>query len=471
VTKRIWPRLSTKSVSVAIAIELDIGLMTQESQGALDAGSVGVLKGPLLAQCEITEACNQSCYYCYNHWRPSRSGQALSPELATDIVNKIADLNIVAIALTGGEPLLCKSTVDAAISTALARNLLVSLNTNASLLDRKMIEQYIAHRVYFLVSLPSSEPHTFKRITGSDFFPLIIENIRTIAHSGGMITINMVVNDLNVHEIEDTAHFALGLGVTCFRATPVSPPQHLLRSQNVWGLSIENYEAYFMAMNSLRRHSTIRVGTLGTIPFCMIPDWCQDIPSLYLGCTAGRGIVTVGTSGDIRPCSQADFSVGNILRQSSNDILNALTPWQSREYLPNRCRECAEATRCNGGCRMFAAHANGDMKACDPRMTDPVATEIHLGGTTNDSHSGKFGGECISAKPHVRWRREAHGYWSVFSGDYYDILNESGMKLFRYFFVDGHVLPNEIPPRLGQFVGYFLSRGYLTEPQKSEDDL
>ena len=430
-----------------------------------------ILCNPLLAQIEISESCNYSCGYCYNYWRKKGGSDTLTPKQVIEIIARLATLNILAVAFTGGEPCLYKDALNAGIKAASKRGILVSLNTNASLLDNNEIDNYIKNHIYFLISLPSYKKTTYRLITTSRSYDNVIQNIRLIVSTGGMVTINMVVNDLNVKQIRDTGRFVKEeLGISNFRATPVSPPQYLTSNKNsIFHLSLSNYPEYFKQIRILKDEYMISTGTLGTIPFCFIPNSCYDIYSLFLGCTAGRGIITIGANGNIRPCSQADFNIGNLFsfpkKEFIAELRHRLEPWRRGRYLPAECKECIELYRCNGGCRMHAFNIFGSLKAKDPRMKEQFKDALFIlkKKTTPSLYQCGIGGNTYKAKEHIRFRRERKGFWTIFSGDYYDLVNTETMALFRHFFLEGHTLPSKINKRLSSLVSYFLARNYVKQ--------
>lgn len=433
-----------------------------------------ILKGPLLAQCEITEHCNYICGFCYNYWRKENNkGTYLSPKKIKIVVDRLAALGIMSLSFTGGEPSFLPESLEKGIKYALQKNILVSVNTNLSILNERNIRIFIDKGVYFLASFPSCDENEYNRMTSSSSYRNVVKKTEFILKHKGMIAINMVVCDINVERIKDTGFFVVKkMGVSVFRATPVSPPKYL-EKDTPFHLSQENYELYFKQIRELKDEYGIPSGTLGTIPFCMIPKSCRDIPSLYLGCTAGKSIITIGADGTMRPCSQAEFSIGNIFKIPSNKFVQyvqkRLLNWRQSDYLPTSCLKCAEAHRCNGGCRMFAYHCSNELNAEDPRMTKPLLKPLVKFSDKNSLNiPKKCEGQCYRIKKQVRYREEKKGTWTIFSGDYYDFINDDMMKLFKYFFIDCcNQLPHYDNKILSSMVDYFVARNYIERHNSS----
>jgi len=445
--------------------------MTLEEKDPFSTEGSGLLRAPVMAQIETTQGCNHHCGYCYNPFRKSPARRSLAANQLLPILERLEDLGILAVTLTGGEPLTNVPALQAAVKWATTRGMLLSINTNASLLDSALAEVLVEHKVFLLISLPCSTPAVFRQVTASENYGRVIANIKHVVRLGGMFLLNMVVGDINVQHVRRTALFAvneLGAPRSAFRATPVSPPPYIDRI-SCFCLSDEGFKEYYRQIFSLMVEDKIEVGTLGTIPFCSMPEFCRSAPLMLLGCTAGRGTIVIGAEGDIRPCSQAAFSIGNIFNVAPTGLrglLDAqLQPWRSHKYLPKDCRACAEAWRCGGGCRMFAHHCTGFFDGRDPRMSNPLLASIPsvMASASQVPPFRDLSGRSFRVHPHVRWRRERDDCWLVFNGAYYDFLTMPGMQLFETYFIRNTSLPCSPSSRLAAVVRYFVARGYASE--------
>ena len=74
--------------------ELDI---TKEYEKIL---TQNINMNPTRTDLELTEQCNLSCSFCYNSQKPIISG------LASKIIKRLAEANVMEIILTGGEPMI-----------------------------------------------------------------------------------------------------------------------------------------------------------------------------------------------------------------------------------------------------------------------------------------------------------------------------------------------------------------------------
>lgn len=432
-----------------------------------------LLSAPILAQCELTQNCNHNCDYCYNYWREGHRKpiSQISVVQIHELIKRLSKIGIMAISLTGGEPLLCPNIVQEAIYRANEYNIQISINTNASLITDFFIDLFYCEGIHILASLPSSSKDLYNDITRSNNFDIVTDNIKRMTRLNIPIDVNMVVHDQNIDNVFETALFAINtLGVKSFRATPVSPPKHILTPPSSYILSHHNYSKYFKQIAELHTKCDINTGTLGTIPFCFIPQECQSISSLFLGCTSGRSIITVGIDGSLRPCSQSDLSYGNIYNLNMKTIQQyideQLSSWKLMEYLPDDCKDCVERYQCCGGCRMHAYNTTGNLCSKDPRMT------IKLSGNSDTHRSSKIDlkmcktlieSSRFKLNTYVKIRQESDNKWIIFSGEHYDVINKAGIDIIDGFLVRGQLIKPPITSTFANFIYYLLQRGYINK--------
>src|SRR5437867_1945742 len=89
---------------------------------------------PMSALLELTFVCNHACSFCYN----SPTGQKeMTTEEVKDALRKLAEMNILYLTLSGGEPLVRKDFFEIA-RTARELGFALRIYTNAFLIDEAM---------------------------------------------------------------------------------------------------------------------------------------------------------------------------------------------------------------------------------------------------------------------------------------------------------------------------------------------
>ncbi|MCK9420789.1 MAG: GTP 3',8-cyclase MoaA [Nitrospirae bacterium] len=162
----------------------------------------------------ITDRCNLSCFYC----KP-RAGmktlphhEILSYEEVLRLVALAVPLGISRVRVTGGEPLVRRGIIDFIASlNRLAGIEDISITTNGVLLEEMADGLIKAGKPRLNISLDSLDPHTFRKITGSDNYDRVWRGINRAEKLGFFpLKINMVpVRGMNDAEVADFARLTL----------------------------------------------------------------------------------------------------------------------------------------------------------------------------------------------------------------------------------------------------------------------
>lgn len=165
----------------------------------------------------ITNQCNLSCFYCHNEGQPHCSEkQYLSLEYVKDLVNWFLknDVYVQVVNITGGEPLLHKDLL-AILDECSKLSKEIHLNTNATLLDAKKIDELKAHGASDLkigidsIFAKQSKPNVYTSPIGIE---KVLENIKYAASIMG-VELNTVLTRHNYKDIDKMVDFAKNAGV------------------------------------------------------------------------------------------------------------------------------------------------------------------------------------------------------------------------------------------------------------------
>lgn len=160
----------------------------------------------------LTQRCNFECFFCH-HEGENKSGQELSVEEVTKIVQLASSLGIKKVKLTGGEPLMREDLVEIVGQIApLVQEL--SMTTNASLLEEKACELLKAGLKRVNISLHTLNPGTFQLITHKDYKDEVTRGIKAAVECGlNPVKLNMVVmKGLNSEEIPSLIEYSRETG-------------------------------------------------------------------------------------------------------------------------------------------------------------------------------------------------------------------------------------------------------------------
>ena len=103
---------------------------------------------------------------------------------------------------------------------------------------------------------------------------------------------------------------------------------------------------------------------------------------LFQGCQAARGHGAISPTGDVYPCVVLLYRIGNLRRNSFNDLWNnssAAAILRDRTQLLGLCGKCTFRDKC-GGCRATAYAVTGNLMAADPYcwINDQASCEYTL---------------------------------------------------------------------------------------------
>jgi len=346
------------------------------------------LQAPFLVVWNYTDACNLRCKHCYQ-----RAGKMSKDELSLDerldIIDQLADNDVVAIAFSGGEALLRDDFWEVA-RYASSKGLYLSLATNGTLLTKDVVRRLRDVGVqYFEVSLDSVDPakhDAFRGVTGA--WERTVAGIRNVvAQDGAYSCIANTVTNENYRELNDLVAFSRKLGVKrtlIFNFIPVgrgsdiididlSPEarEHVL--QQMYGYlsgQDESFEILTTAPQLTRvcmMNSQDGIVSLAHFGAAGFSDKVRLLAEFIGGCGAGRMYCAIQPNGIVTPCVFMPIPVGDLRSEPFIDIWKNAEVMQSlreRHDLKEHCGSCDYKTVC-GGCRARAYAYFNDIKAPD----------------------------------------------------------------------------------------------------------
>jgi len=146
----------------------------------------------------LTDRCNFDCVYCHNEGLGDTRGpmapqdEELSTEAVLRVLSVAADLDVEAVKLTGGEPMLREDLEE--IVRRAPDGMEVSLTTNGSMLADRADGLVEAGLERVNVSQDAVDPEAFAEITQSGAYDQVIEGVDAALDAGlDPVKLNMVV--------------------------------------------------------------------------------------------------------------------------------------------------------------------------------------------------------------------------------------------------------------------------------------
>ena len=325
---------------------------------------------------ELTDACNQACKFCYNHFKGASGYCTPEPpdfRVAERTLKRLLnEASIASLSLSGGEPMLMPRIHDLVLKARFA-GANVNVLTNGTLLKDDDIAIFNDLGVAMIqIPILSTDAATHDALTSlSGSWERATTAVRKVAAKrAGWLAPVLILTRQNLATIEPTLELYAELGATNI----------LVNRFNIGGLGIGNARELVMSHAELReafacanaklQQLNLRAHSGVCTPMCVLNP--KDYPNItFTHCTTDLRSrpLTVNYRGDVRFCNHSPRVLGNIHDESLDAILERS---QSDGYFASRPAECAECTlweRCRGGCRAASEQLYGTFNRVDPVLT------------------------------------------------------------------------------------------------------
>jgi len=320
---------------------------------------------------ELTNRCNFRCKHCFAS-RDKEEANELPLDVVVRVVHEANELNVLNVALTGGEPLLRKDLFEI-LEAINDEGMSTLLLTNGSLVTEKIAKKLSKYdKLRIQVSLEGSRPEINDVIRGGGTFELALRGINNLMREGLPVFLSCTILRPNLDDYADFIHLASDLGVQRIRlGVPTRAGRLLLHPELV--PNDEELVNYYVAVRNFIKNSAkhIRIGEL--------ESYVNRIAGMFkFSRCAGDKSFHISSKGVVSPCTNLIDSVfdeddESIYRHSLFDIYkNARVFNFFRQIVVDeirRCRNCPLKYICGGGCRGLAYQVYQDILSPDPNCT------------------------------------------------------------------------------------------------------
>lgn len=336
-------------------------LLPQQLEATCARAPVGLLA-------ELTHRCPLQCPYCSNPLALQRAGDELPTEVWLDVLEQAADLGILQLHLSGGEPT-ARRDLEAIVERAAKVGLYSNLITAGVLLTRARLKDLAARGLdHVQISLQDVDPANADRLAHySGGHAKKLEVARWVRELGLPLTLNAPIHRQNIVSLPAFIDLAVSLGA---RRLEVAHVQY-------YGWALKNRAALMptrdqvLVSADLVTEARERLKGILTIDF-VVPDYYARRPKPCMG-GWGRGSMNITPSGAVLPCHAAESVPGlafdNVRDKSLREIWlasEAFTLFRGTDWMREPCRSCEFREVDWGGCRCQALAFVGDAAATDP---------------------------------------------------------------------------------------------------------
>jgi pyrroloquinoline quinone biosynthesis protein E len=328
------------------------------------------LSNPLALIAELTHRCPLHCVYCSNPRELITQQNELSTETWSRVFREAAELGVMQLDFTGGEPL-ARPDLTTLIQSARTAGLYVNLITSGLPLDEKRLDELVAAGLdHFQLSFQGAHEDTANEISGSKSHPQKLKVLGWLKSRRVGVTLNFVIHRKNIHQLQDMLVIAETSSATRIEFAHVqyygwafANREHLLPTRQQLEQSLEFFQG---AQERLRGKSRVEY---------VVPDYYAKFPKPCMGGWA-RKVLLITPEGEALPCHAAKIIPGlhfeNVKEKSLQEIWRsskAFEKFRGDWWMQDPCKSCDRRNVDFGGCRCQAL-----LLAGDPAATDPVCS-------------------------------------------------------------------------------------------------
>ena len=325
---------------------------------------------PYALLAELTYACPLHCPYCSNPVALQNYRDELSTVEWQRVFAEAAELGVLQVHLSGGEPMQRHDIVDL-VRCANGLGMYTNLITSGLGFSTRRAEQLSdAGLDHVQVSIQADQPELSDRIAGTASFERKHDVARLVKKLGWPLTLNVVLHRQNIDRI----------GAILDMAAVMEADRIELANTQYYGWAGRNRAELLPSRDQLERAQTVvraargRLGNRMEIIY-VIPDYYEKYPK---PCMAGwaRRQFTVVPNGEALPCPAAHELArglslpGTNVRRHSLEWIWMQSPlfrqFRGDDWMPDPCRTCDRREIDFGGCRCQAFALTGDAARTDP---------------------------------------------------------------------------------------------------------
>jgi len=306
---------------------------------------------PVSGTFELTSRCNFRCKMCYIHMskdEQEKIGKELTTQEWITLGREAVDAGMIYLLLTGGEPLLRPDFLE--LYTALIRmGLLITVNTNASLITPQVVECFRKHRPERVnVTLYGMSDDTYGCLCGNARgFEDALRGIRMLKQAGIMVNLNSTFTTCNLKDMEAIVNFAKEENIPIRMSGYIFPPVRNGKEEENVNLTAEEMGRACADFDWMTMNEEQRKRRKTAIQNCLNEEATADLPeSKAAACLAGKGAFWISWDGKMYPCGMlSDFSQ-DVRPGGFADAWKKTVERTAQIYLPAECSTCKYRKLC-----------------------------------------------------------------------------------------------------------------------------
>ncbi|WP_072376993.1 pyrroloquinoline quinone biosynthesis protein PqqE [Hyphomicrobium sp. NDB2Meth4] len=334
---------------------------------ALDASAPAYTRAPIGLLAELTYRCPLQCPYCSNPLEMER-GNELSAEEWCQVFRQAAELGVLQLHLSGGEPTL-RLDLEEILEGAVAAGLYTNLITSGVTLTRERLERLAKIGLdHVQLSIQDVDPDNAQRICGykggSEKKRAFADWVREL---GLPLTLNAVIHRQNIENLPAMIDYAVQIGAGRIEVAHTQYYSWALKNRAALIPTREQF------LKSVEITNAAKERLKGVLVFDVVAhDHYAVRPKPCMG-GWGRSLIDITPTGKVLPCHACQdipgISVDSVREKALADIWfrgEAFQKFRGTAWMKEPCASCDRREIDWGGCRCQALMMTGDACNADP---------------------------------------------------------------------------------------------------------
>lgn len=296
---------------------------------------------PLFGAFELTSKCNLDCKMCYIHTAANQSYIDLSFASLKTIFDAAYKKGMMFALLTGGECLLRPDFCEI-YSYLYDKGVIMSINTNAVLLSKKMVEFLVSkppERIQ--ISLYGSNDEAYERVTGKKVFHNVAQSIDMLLEAGLSVDIAVTPSIYLYEDFSNILKYIKSRKLPYNIAPFLIPPRE--QTENTGELSFEQRIELLKIQRVIG--GKLIAEQRKTAPEAGCRSNC-DAQVLGMPCNAGTIRFVIDSKGFMIPCMSIPEIRINALENDFTDCWDYIHGKMAEVKQPPECNDCFYKKSC-----------------------------------------------------------------------------------------------------------------------------
>lgn len=323
---------------------------------------------PLAMLAELTHRCPLMCPYCSNPQELTAREAELTTDQWANVFRQAADLGVLQLHLSGGEPASRRDLVELVIAAREAGLYTNLITSGIGLTEARLDALNAAGLDHIQLSVQGVNAEIADRIGGyRGGFDRKMHVAEHIARLGFPLTLNAVMHRDNLDDLPATIAMAERLGARRIEIACVQFQGWALANRS----QLQPTRAQVDRAKSIVREATSALAGRLVIDF-VPPDYYSDFPKACMSGWGSTGL-NIAPDGSVLPCHAAQtiphLRFQNVRDSTLSEIWHngpAFNAYRGTDWLPPLCQSCDRRDVDFGGCRCQAMAILGDPNAPDP---------------------------------------------------------------------------------------------------------